>query len=135
MKIKIYLDFVYSNWNGTCDPRHSKMCPWGQLSKSLPDGFSVTLPKRECGKCHGMILPSMLGIRWASMENPLMEHGMIMEGDSIQPASEKCLVPSDHSSLISSLRSASLRGSGGEAVFGERNGDVSIISSNRLWSS
>ena len=79
-----------------------------------------------------MILPSMLGISWASTAIPLMEHGMIMEGDSIQPASEKCLVSSDHSSLISSLRSVSLRGSGGEAVFGEMNGDVSIVSSNGL---
>ena len=96
------------------------MCPKGQLSKSLPDGASETLPKRECAKCHGMILPSMLGISWASTVIPRMEHGMIVEGDSIQTASGKSTILFDSSSL-SSLRSASLRGSGGEAMFGERN--------------
>ena len=90
---------------------------------------------RKSAKCHGMILPSMLGISWASTVIPHMEHGMIIESDSIQTASEKCLVLSDHSSLISSLRSVSLRGSGEEVVFEEMNGDISIISSNRLWSS
>ena len=63
---------------------------------------------------------------------PHMEHGMIVEGDSIQTASEKSTILFDSSSLMSSLRSASLRGSGGEAMFGEMNGDVSIVSSNGL---
>ena len=116
-------------------PRHSRMCPSGQLFKSLPDGFSETLPKRECAKCHDRILPSMLGISWASMVIPLMEHGMIVEGDSIQTALEKSTILFDHSSLFSSLRSASLRGLGEELVFGEMNGDISIVSLNRLWSS
>ena len=113
-------------------PRHSRMCPKGQLSKSLPDGASETLPKRECAKCHGMILPSMLGISWASTVIPYMEHGMIVEDESIQTTSEKYLVPFDRSSLVTSLRSASLRGLGGEAKFGEMKGDASIISSNGL---
>jgi hypothetical protein len=50
---------------------------------------------------------------------PCIEHGMIVEGELLQTASEKCLIPSVHSSLMSSLRDASLRGSGGEAVFGK----------------
>ena len=66
---------------------------------------------------------------------PHMEHGMIIEGDSIQTASEKSIILFDNSSQMSPLRSASLRGLGGEAKFGGMNGDASIISLNRLWSS
>ena len=91
VKVKFDLDFVYSNWHSTCDPSHTRMCPKGQLSKSLPNGFSEILPKRECAKCHGMILPSTLGISWASTVIPRMEHGMIVEGDSIQTASKSLL--------------------------------------------
>ena len=47
---------------------------------------------------------------------------MVMEGESIQTASEKSIVPFDDSSLLSSFRSASLKGSGGEAIFAEMNG-------------
>ena len=61
---------------------------------------------------------------------PHMEHGMIVEGDSIQTASEKSIILFDHSSLVFSSRSASLRGSGGEAMFGEMNGNVSIVSTD-----
>ena len=114
-------------------PQHSRMCAKGQLSKSLPDGFRETLSKRVCAKCYGMILPSILGISWASTAIPLIEHGMVMEGESIQTASEKSIVPFDDSSLLSSFRSASLKGSGGEAIFGELNGDTSIISSSGSW--
>ena len=114
-------------------PQNSRMCPKGQLSKSLPDGFRETLPKRVCAKCHGMILPYILGISWASTAIPLMEHGMVMEGESIQAASAKSIIPFDHSSLMSSFRSALFKGSGGEAIFGEMNGDTSIISLNGSW--
>ena len=58
----------------------------------------------------------MLGISWASTAIPLMEHGMIVEGDSTQTTSEKSIILSDHSSMVFSSRSASLRGSGGEAM-------------------
>ena len=114
-------------------PRHSRMCPEGQLSKSLLDGFRETLPKRVCAMCQGMILPSILGISYASTAIPFMEHGMVMEGESIQTASEKSVILFDHSSLMSSFKSASLKGSGGEAIFGEMNGDMSIIASNGSW--
>jgi hypothetical protein len=36
------------------------------------------------------------------MAIPLVEHGMIVEGESIQIASEKYLTPFDHSSIMSS---------------------------------
>ena len=79
------------------------------------------------------ILPSMSGISWASATIKLMEHGMIVEGESIQTASEKCPFPFDNSSLVSSLRNASSRGSGGDAMFGGMNGDTNITSSSELW--
>ena len=106
VKVQVDLDFVYCDWHDTCDPK-------GQLSKILPDGFRETLPKRVCAKCHSMILPSILGISWASTVIPLMEHGMVMEGESIQ--------------------TASFKGSEGEAIFGEMNGDTSIISLKQSW--
>ena len=68
-----------------------------------------------------MILPSILGISWASTVISLMEHGMVMEGESIQTASAKSIIPFDHSSMMSSFRSSSLKGSGGEAIFAEMN--------------
>jgi hypothetical protein len=43
-----------------------------------------------------------------------MEHGMIVEGELIKIALEKCLTLFDHSSLMSSLRYALLGGLGGE---------------------
>ena len=55
---------------------------------------------------------------------------MVMEGESIQTVSEKSIIPFDDSSLLSSFRSDSLKGSRGEAIFGEMNGDMSIIFSN-----
>jgi len=75
-----------------------------------------------------MILPSILGISYASTAIPFMEHGMVMEGESIQTASEKSIIPFDHSSLMSPVRSFSLKGSGGEAIFGEMDGDSKVSS-------
>ena len=56
-----------------------------------------------------------------------------MEGESIQTDSEKSIFPIDHSSLMSSFRSSSLKGSRGEAIFGEMNDGTSIIASNGSW--
>src|SRR6185295_19905098 len=95
-------------------PRHSSMCPEGQLFKSVSDGLSVTLPRRVHAKCHGKTLTSMMGLMWASTVVPLIEQGVIMEGELIQIASEKRFSPSDQSSFMASSRSASLRESGGE---------------------
>ena len=92
--------------------------------RSLSNGLSITLPKRVYAKCHDKILTSMMGLMWASTVVPLIEQGVIMEGELIQIASKKHLSPSDHSSLASS-RIASLRISGGEAgTVGLREGAV-----------
>ena len=101
------------------------MCPKGQLFKSMSDGLSVTLPRRVYAKCHGKTLTSMMGLMWASMVVPLIEQGVIVEGELIQIASEKCFSPSDQSSFMASSRGASLRGSGGEGgTVGLREGSV-----------
>ena len=101
------------------------MCPKGQLFKSVSDGLSVTLPKSVYAKCHGKRLTSMMGLMWASMVVPLIDQGVIVEGELIQIASEKHFSPSDQSSFIVSSRGASLRGSGGEGgVVGLRGGYV-----------
>ena len=106
-------------------PQHLRMCPKGQLFKSVSDGLSVTLPRRVYAKCHGKILTSMMGLMWASMVVPLIEQGVIVEGELIQIASEKCFSPFDNSSLMASLRDASLRISGGErGIVGLREGFV-----------
>jgi hypothetical protein len=90
------------------------MCPNGQLLRSLSDGLSDTLPKRVYAKCHGMILTSMMGLRWASTIFPLIEQGMIIDGELIQIASKKHLTSFDQSSSVTSLRIALLGGSRGE---------------------
>jgi hypothetical protein len=36
----------------------------------------------------------MMGLQWASMVTPLIEHGTIKEGELIQIASEKRITPS-----------------------------------------
>jgi hypothetical protein len=89
------------------------MCPEGQLLRSLSDGLSVTLPNKVYTKCHGIILTSMTGLRWASMVNPFMEQGRIVEGEQIQSASEKCSTPVDHFFSMASMIDVSVGGSGG----------------------
>ena len=101
------------------------MCPKGQLFKSMSDGLSVTLPRRVYAMCHGKTLTCMIGLMWASMVVPLIEQGVIMEGELIQISSEKHFTPSDHSSLMVSLSIASVRISGGErGTVGLREGSV-----------
>ena len=90
------------------------MCPKGQLLSSVSDGLSITLPRRVYAKCHGKTLTSMMGLMWASTVVPLIEQGVIVEGELIQIASEKHFSPSDQSSFMTSSGSASLRESGGE---------------------
>ena len=84
------------------------MCPEGQLFKSVSDGLSVTLPRSVYAKCHGKTLTSMMGLKWASMVIPLIEQGMIVEGELIQIASKNYFSSSDHSSFMASSRDASL---------------------------
>ena len=106
-------------------PRHLRMCPKGQLFKSVSDGLSVTLPKSVYAKCHGKRLTSMMGLMWAPTVVPLIEQGVIMEGEIIQIASEKHFSPSDQSSFMDSSRGASLQESGGEGgAVGLRGGSV-----------
>jgi len=95
-------------------PRHLRMCPEGQLFKSVSDGLSITLPRRVYAKYHGKTLTSMMGLMWASTVVPLIKQGVIVEGELIQIASEKCFSPSDQSSFMASSRGASLRELGGE---------------------
>ena len=70
-------------------------------------------------------LTSVMGLMWASTVVPLIEQGVIMEGELIQTASEKHFSPSDHSSFLASSRIALLRISGGErGTVGLREGSV-----------
>ena len=94
--------------------RHSRVCPKGQLFRSMSDSLGVTLPNRMYAKCHGKTLASMMGLKWASMVIPLIEQEMIAEGELIQIASEKHLTPSDHSFFMASSSNAPLRGSRGK---------------------
>ena len=106
-------------------PRHLRMCPKGQVFKSVSDGLSVTLPRSVYAKCPGKTLTSMMGLMWASMVVPLIKQGVIVEGELIQIASEKRFSPSDQSSFTASSGSASLRESGGEGgIVGLREGSV-----------
>ena len=82
--------------------RHLRICPEGQVLKSVSDGFSVTLPKSVYSKCHGKRLTSMMGLMWASTVVPLIEQGVIMVGELIQISSEKHFSPLDHSSFMAS---------------------------------
>ena len=67
----------------------------------------------------------MMGLMWASTVVPLIEQGVIVEGELIQIASEKRFSPSDQSSFMASSRGASLQGSGGEGgTVGLREGSV-----------
>ena len=67
----------------------------------------------------------MMGLMWASTVVPLIEQGVIVEGELIQIASEKHFSPSDQSSFMASSSGASLRGSGGEGgTVGLREGSV-----------
>ena len=74
-------------------PQHLRMCPKGQLFNSVLDGLSVTLPRRVYAKCHGKTLTSMMGLMWASMVIPLIEQGVIMEGELIQIVSLHLTIP------------------------------------------
>ena len=106
-------------------PRHSRMCPKGQPFKSVSDGLSVTLPRIVYAMCHGKTLTSMMGLMWASTVVPLIEQGVIVEGELIQIASEKHFFPSDHSTLMTSSGSASLQESRGEGgAVGLRGGSI-----------
>ena len=101
------------------------MCPEGQLFKSVSYVLSITLPRRVYAKCHGKTLTSMMGLMWASTVVPLIEQGVIVEGELIQIASEKYFSPSNQSSFMASSRIASLRISGGEtSTVGLREGVV-----------
>ena len=76
-------------------------------------------------KCHGKPLTSMMGLMWASTVVPLIEQGVIVEGELIQIASEKRFSQSDQSSFMATSRGASLRESGGEGgTVGLREGSV-----------
>jgi len=68
----------------------------------------------------------MMGLMWASMVVPLIEQGVIVEGELIPIALEKHFSPSDQSSFMISSRGASLWGSGGEGggTVGLREGSV-----------
>jgi len=67
----------------------------------------------------------MMGLMWASTVVPLIEQGVIVEGELIQIASEKCFSPSNQSSFMTSSRGALLWGSGGEGgAVGLRGGSV-----------
>ena len=56
---------------------------------------------------------------------PPIEQGVIVEGELIQIALEKCFSPSNQSSFVASSRGVSLRGSGGEGgAVGLRGGSV-----------
>ena len=106
-------------------PQHSRMCPEGQLFKSVSDGLSVTLPRSVYAKCYGKTLTSIMGLMWASTVVPLIEQGVIMEGELIQFSSEKHFSPSDHSSFLASSRITLLRISGGERdTVGLKEGSV-----------
>ena len=71
------------------------------------------------------MLTSMMGLTWASMVIPPVEHGMIVEGTLIQTSSEKHLALYDHSSFMTSSRNGLLRGLGGEGgTVGLREGSV-----------
>ena len=74
-------------------PRHLRMCPKGQLLNSMSDGLSVTFPRRVHAKCHGKTLTSMMELMWASTVVPLIEQGVIVEGELIQIASKKVFLP------------------------------------------
>jgi len=67
----------------------------------------------------------MMGLMWASMVVPLIEQGVIVEGELIQIASKMHFSPSDHSSFMASSRGASLQESGGEGgTVGLKEGSV-----------
>jgi hypothetical protein len=51
--------------------------------RSLSDDLSITLPNKVYAKFHGIILTSMMGLRWASTVIPFMEQGRIVEGEEI----------------------------------------------------
>ena len=107
---KSKLTSILSIMSGTAlaTPRHSRMCPEGQLFESMSDGLSVTLPRRLYAKCHGNTLTSIMGLMWASTVVPLIEQGVIVEGELIQITSEMRFSPSDHSFSMASPRDASL---------------------------
>jgi len=67
----------------------------------------------------------MMGLMWASTVVPLIEQGVIVEGELIKIASEKQFYPSNLSSFMASSRGASLRESGGEGgTVGLREGSI-----------
>ena len=67
----------------------------------------------------------MMGLMWASMVVPLIEQGVIVEGELILISSEKHFSPLDQSSFMASSSGASLWGSGGEGgAVGLRGGSI-----------
>ena len=124
---KSKLTSILSTMSGTtlAIPRHLRMCPKGQLLNSVSDGLSVTLSRRVYTKCHGKTFISMMGLMRASTVVPLIEQGVIVEGELIQISSEKHFSPFDHSSFMASSIDVSLRRSGGEGgTVGLREGSV-----------
>jgi hypothetical protein len=90
------------------------MYPERQLLRSLPDGLSVTFPNKVYAKCHGIILTSTMGLRWASMVIPFMEQERIIEGEQIESASKKYSTPVDHFFSVASMIDVPVGGSGGK---------------------
>jgi hypothetical protein len=94
-------------------PRQSRMCLEGQPLRSFSDDLNITLPYKVDAKCHGIILTSLTGLRWASMVIPLKEQRRIIEGEQIQSASEKCSTLVDHFFSMASMIDVSVGGPGG----------------------
>ena len=85
-------------------------------------------------KCHGKTLATMMGLMWASTVVPLIEQGVIVEGELIQIALEKRLTPSDHSSPMASLIIVLLRISAGErGTVGLREGSAKRSLDRSVW--
>jgi hypothetical protein len=76
--------------------------------------LSVMFPNKVYAKCHGIILTSMTGLRWASIVIPFMEQGRIVEREQIQSVSGKCSTPVDHFYSMTSMIDVSIGGSGGK---------------------
>jgi hypothetical protein len=67
-----------------------------------------------------MTLTSIVGLIWDSTIIPFMEQGMIIEGELIQSALEKCPTPVNHFFSIASMIDVSgLEGEGGTVGLGE----------------
>jgi hypothetical protein len=67
----------------------------------------------------------MTGLRWDSTVIPFTEQGMIVEGEQIQSASEKCSTSVNHFFSMASMIDVSVGGSGGKGgIVGLGEGSV-----------